>query len=87
STCFLNTSDYSLKKDPKFGVQLLGTTPLLRQYFPKGTDLSVHSPQRLLEVATELNDRPRKTLGGITPAQAMERLLFEPGKPIVATTA
>ncbi|MBG6192439.1 IS30 family transposase [Arthrobacter sp. CAN_A212] len=33
---------------------------LLRQYFPKGTDLSVHSPQRLLEVATELNDRPRK---------------------------
>ncbi|WP_196867918.1 IS30 family transposase, partial [Arthrobacter sp. CAN_A212] len=40
---------------------------LLRQYFPKGTDLSVHSPQRLLEVATELNDRPRKTLGGITP--------------------
>ena len=63
------------------------TNGLLRQYFPKGTDLSVHSPQRLLEVATELNDRPRKTLGGITPAQAMERLLFEPGKPIVATTA
>jgi IS30 family transposase len=40
---------------------------LLRQYFPKGTVLSVHSPQRLLEVASELNDRPRKTLGGITP--------------------
>ncbi len=44
------------------------TNGLLRQYFPKGTNLSVHSPERLLEVATELNDRPRKPLGGITPA-------------------
>jgi len=60
---------------------------LLRQYFPKGTDLSAHSPQRLLEVATELNDRPRKTLGGITPAQAMQRLLLDPESPVVATTA
>lgn len=63
------------------------TNGLLRQYFPKGTDLSVHSPQRLIEVATELNGRPRKTLGGITPAQAMQRLLFDPEEPIVATTA
>ena len=63
------------------------TNGLLRQYFPKGTDLSVHSPQRLLEVATELNDRPRKTLGGITPAQAMQRLLLDPESPVVATTA
>ena len=63
------------------------TNGLLRQYFPKSTDLSVHSPERLLEVATELNARPRKTLGGSTPAQAMERLLFEPEKPAVATTA
>jgi IS30 family transposase len=63
------------------------TNGLLRQYFPKGTDLSVHSPARLLEVATELNARPRKTLGGITPAQAMQRLLFDPERPIVATTA
>jgi IS30 family transposase len=62
------------------------TNGLLRQYFPKGTDLSVHSPERLLEVATELNNRPRKTLGGITPAQAMQRLLSEPEKRIVATT-
>ena len=54
---------------------------------PKGTDLSVHSPARLLEVATELNARPRKTLGGITPAKAMQRLLFDPERPIVATTA
>ncbi len=63
------------------------TNGLLRQYFPKGTDLSPHSPQRLLEVATELNDRPRKTLGGITPAHAMQRLLSDPERPIVATTA
>jgi hypothetical protein len=59
---------------------------LLRQYFPTGTDLSVLSPERLLEVATELNNRPRKTLGGSTPAQVMQRLLSEPEKPIVATT-
>lgn len=63
------------------------TNGLLRQYFPKGTDLSVHSPQRLLEVATELNERPRKTLGWLTPAQAMQRLLFDPETPPVATTA
>jgi len=63
------------------------TNGLLRQYFPQGTDLSVHSPARLLEVATELNDRPRKTLGGITPAQAMQRLLLDPESPVVATTA
>ena len=60
---------------------------LLRQYFPKGMDLSVHSPQRLLEVANELNARPRKTLGGITPSEALQRLLFEAGTHIVATTA
>ena len=63
------------------------TNGLLRQYFPKGTDLSIHPPERLLEVATELNARPRKTLGGITPAEALQRLLFEPEPPIVATTA
>ena len=61
------------------------TNGLLRQYFPKGTDLSVHSPQRLLEVATELNARPRKTLGGITPAMALQRLLCDPQTPIGAT--
>jgi transposase, IS30 family len=44
------------------------------------------TPERLLE-ATELNARPRKTLGGITPAQAMQRLLFDPEVPIVVTTA
>src|SRR5664280_3272873 len=49
--------------------------------------VSVHSPARLFEVATQLNARPRKTLGGITPAKAMQRLLFDPERPIVATTA
>ena len=43
------------------------TNRLLRQYFPKGTDLSGYSQQDLDEVALKLNTRPRKTLGYITP--------------------
>ncbi len=62
------------------------TNGRLRQYFPKATDLSVHPPERLLDVANELNDRPRKTLGWATPAEAMQRLLSTPKSPIVATT-
>ncbi|QKS21929.1 IS30 family transposase [Curtobacterium sp. Csp1] len=61
------------------------TNGLLRQYFPKSTDLSVHSPERLLEVATELNGRPRKTLDHRTPAEAFEQLLSNPKHPPVAT--
>jgi IS30 family transposase len=38
-------------------------------------------------VAAELNDRPRKTLSGITPVQAMQRLMLDPESPVVATTA
>jgi transposase, IS30 family len=51
------------------------TNGLLRQYFPKGTDLSVHSREDLAAVAAELNARPRKTLGWKTPAQALDEVL------------
>jgi IS30 family transposase len=61
------------------------TNGLLRQYFPKSTDLSGYHPDYLAFVAAELNDRPRKTLGWKTPAEAFLDLLSNP--PIVATTA
>ena len=48
------------------------TNGLLRDYFPKGTDLRVHSPERLLAVAAQLNARPRKILGWATPAAVFD---------------
>jgi transposase, IS30 family len=51
------------------------TNGLLRQYFPKGTDLSRHSPGDLAAVAAALNSRPRKTLGWKTPAEALDEFL------------
>jgi IS30 family transposase len=54
------------------------TNGLLRQYFPKGTDLSGYHPDYLAFVAAQLNDRPRKTLGWKTPAEAFATLLTHP---------
>ncbi len=51
------------------------TNGLLRQYFPKGTDLSVHSAEELAAVQAALNTRPRKTLGWRTPAGALDEWL------------
>jgi IS30 family transposase len=51
------------------------TNGLLRQYFPKGTDLARHSDDDLAAVALALNTRPRKTLGWKTPTEALDELL------------
>ncbi|MCV7370519.1 IS30 family transposase, partial [Mycolicibacterium duvalii] len=62
------------------------TNGLLRQYFPKGTDLSFYGPGWLDEVAAELNARPRKRHHWRTPAEELNRLLSDPST-FVATTA
>jgi IS30 family transposase len=51
------------------------TNGLLRQYFPKGTDLARHDDADLAAVAAALNSRPRKTLGWRTPAEALNEYL------------
>jgi transposase, IS30 family len=56
------------------------TNGLLRQYFPKGTNLAIHHPEHLDAVAAQLNGRPRKTLDWHNPAEQLNKLL-------VATTA
>jgi len=61
---------------------------LLRQYFPKGADLSIHSAERLAEVVAEINDRPRKTLGWQRPSNLMSKLLqASTGHPTTSTVA
>jgi len=62
------------------------TNGLLRQYFPKGTDLSSHSSKELDAVAHALNTRPRKTLGWNTPAETLDRMLSNLYTEGVATT-
>jgi len=62
------------------------TNGLLRQYFPKGTDLARWDLVELDAIAHTLNTRPRKTLGWKTPAEALDQRLRLPQQPGVATT-
>ena len=52
------------------------TNGLLRQYFPKGTDLSMHSANDIAAVAAALNARPRKTLAWQSPAEVLDQLIM-----------
>ena len=60
------------------------TNGLLREYLPKGTDLSQHTPAQLQAIEDELNDRPRKRLGYRTPREELDRLIAD--NQTVATT-
>jgi IS30 family transposase len=62
------------------------TNGLLRQYFPKGTDMSKHSRDGLDAVASAFNSRPRKTLGWMTPAEVFDMYLCSLQQGSVATT-
>lgn len=61
------------------------TNGLLRQYFPKGTDLSVHTAEHLAYVADELNGRPRKRFGWDNPTNRLNQLLSSATETTVAT--
>jgi len=55
------------------------TNGLLRQYLPKGTDLTKHTPADLTAIQRSLNDRPRKTLGYLTPSEAYTQVVAATG--------
>jgi transposase, IS30 family len=61
------------------------TNGLLREYLPKGTDLSAWTPAQLQHIAAELNDRPRKRLGYHTPREALAKLLADDQKRVATT--
>ncbi len=62
------------------------TNGLLRQYFPKGTDLSEHGAESLAAVAAALNARPRKTLSWKTPAEAFDEVLRSVHRSVATTS-
>ena len=62
------------------------TNGLIRQYFPKSTDLNVHSADRIAQVTAELNDRPRKTLGMRTPQEVFNHDLTRLRTTVATTT-
>jgi IS30 family transposase len=62
------------------------TNGLLRQYFPKGTDVSRWNAEEIQAIATTLNNRPRKTLGWKTPAEALNEQLLSLEQAGVAST-
>ena len=62
------------------------TNGLLREYLPKGSDLSTHTARDLKVIADELNDRPRKRLGYYTPRERLATLIEEDLKRVATTT-
>ena len=62
------------------------TNGLIRQYFPKSTDLNKHSADRIADVARELNERPRKTLGMRTPNEIFGRVVNTAPATVATTT-